>query len=279
MNTKVKRILPFPYMGSKVRQLEWIYALFPDETEYDHYCEPFCGSLSVLLNKRPAMIETASDKSGRLINFFRVLRQQRDEFIETLMLTPYSRQEFLDAFNEADTPIEDARRFFIRCVMGFGGAAHTERRKHSWRSTRVFSHDGENRLPIKWMKKVEGLWDVYDRLRMVQFENRDYDYIIEKYDNARTFFYLDPPYPFESRTGNRDYNHEMTDNDHKELRTALDNIKGMVAISGYECPLMEELYGDWNKWHGPSRSSNMGKRIVKEMLWTNYLPASQMTLF
>jgi len=58
-------------------------------------------------------------------------------------------------------------------------------------------------------------------------------------------FYADPPYLPQVRDPGRDYRHETTEADHIELAQALNRVKGMVMVSGYESPLYEELYRGW----------------------------------
>jgi site-specific DNA-adenine methylase len=48
---------PISYFGSKQRIAAAIARLLPDHL---HYVEPYCGSLSVLLAKRPSLMETVN---------------------------------------------------------------------------------------------------------------------------------------------------------------------------------------------------------------------------
>src|SRR5574339_214313 len=110
MNTKIRRVSALNYFGGKSRHLDWILPLIPP---HKNYVEPFCGSAVVFLNKRPSPIETISDLDGRLINFFKVLREHPDKLIDLLSLTPYSRNEYQLSKHISEDPIEDARRYFI----------------------------------------------------------------------------------------------------------------------------------------------------------------------
>ena len=47
----------------------------------------------MLLNRPPSPIETYNDLDGEVVNFFRVLRDQPDELIRRIALTPFSREE------------------------------------------------------------------------------------------------------------------------------------------------------------------------------------------
>ncbi|GAC1631193.1 MAG: hypothetical protein NVS4B7_19380 [Ktedonobacteraceae bacterium] len=50
------------------------------------------------------------------MNFFRVLREQKEALIEAIGLTPFAREEFELAFSQASENLSDlerARRFFV----------------------------------------------------------------------------------------------------------------------------------------------------------------------
>jgi DNA adenine methylase len=64
----------------------------------------------------------------------------------------------------------------------------------------------------------------------------------------------------------------MTDYDHTELSKTLNSVKGLVAVSNYECNLMEELYpsSKWTKIYGPEKTIHSTKDVRQEVLWVNY---------
>ena len=45
----------------------------------------------------------------------------------------------------------------------------------------------------------------------------------------------------------RAYAYEMSDDDHRKLAEVLRRVEGKVAISGYNSPLMQQLYSDWHQ--------------------------------
>lgn len=100
-----KRI-SFGWYGGKFSHLNWLLPLLPP---CHHYCEPFGGSAAVLLNRAPSPIETYNDLDSEVVNFFRVLRDQKEALIQTIGLTPFSRQEFLLALSPPDHQISDRR--------------------------------------------------------------------------------------------------------------------------------------------------------------------------
>jgi DNA adenine methylase len=69
----------------------------------------------------------------------------------------------------------------------------------------------------------------------------------------------------------------MTDHQHLELAKVLHAVKGMVAISNYQCPLMDGLYPAprWHKIVGPPRTNHATKGTRVELLWVNYKPQNK----
>lgn len=60
------KVIAFGWYGGKFNHLNWLLPLLPEAT---HYCEPFGGSAAVLLNRKPAPVETYNDIDGEVINF------------------------------------------------------------------------------------------------------------------------------------------------------------------------------------------------------------------
>ncbi len=73
-----------------------------------HYCEPFGGSAAILLNRKPTPVETYNDIDGEVVNFFRVLRSDKERLIEAIGLTPFSREEFEVAISRLTPDISGA---------------------------------------------------------------------------------------------------------------------------------------------------------------------------
>lgn len=102
-----EKLIPFGWYGGKFSHLAWLLPWLP---ECHHYCEPFAGSGAVLLNRAPSPIETYNDLDGEVVNFFRVLRDEKEKLVEAIGLTPYSREEFAftGKFDPNLSPIERA---------------------------------------------------------------------------------------------------------------------------------------------------------------------------
>ncbi|NJL55828.1 DNA adenine methylase [bacterium] len=263
------KVIAFGWYGGKFNHLNWLLPLLPQAT---HYCEPFAGSAAVLLNREPSPVETYNDIDGEVVNFFRVLRDQQEDLIRAIGLTPFSREELRIAVEE---PIDDlselerARRFFVRARQVRTGLAQTASAGR-WAHCKLTSRAGMAGAVSRWLGSVEGLSEIVQRLLRVQIENATAIEVIQRYDSEETLFYCDPPYPHDSRGDIHAYGYEMTDNDHRELAEVLTNIKGKVALSGYRCELLDKLYKDWNCVESPSKQCLSVKQPRTEILWTNY---------
>jgi DNA adenine methylase len=269
LGKQMGKVIAFGWYGGKFNHLNWLLPLLPQTT---HYCEPFAGSAAVLLNREPSPVETYNDIDGEVVNFFRVLRDQPEDLIRAIGLTPFSREELRIAVEE---PIDDlselerARRFFVRARQVRTGLAQTASAGR-WAHCKLTSRAGMAGAVSRWLGSVEGLSEIVQRLLRVQIENATAIEVIQRYDSEETLFYCDPPYPHDSRGDIHAYGYEMTDNDHRELAKVLTNLKGKVALSGYRCELLDKLYKDWNCVESPSKQCLSVKQPRTEILWTNY---------
>ncbi len=268
-NRKKRKKIAFGWYGGKYSHLDWLLPLLP---KCHHFCEPFGGSAAVLINREPSPVETYNDIDGDVVNFFRVLREQPKELIENIALTPFSREEFILAIQgsrEGISDLERARRFYIRARQARTGLAQTAT-PGRWAACRNTSRRGMGGAVSRWLGSPYELIEIAARFIRVQIENRPAIEVIKAYDSPETLFYCDPPYPHESRGDSNAYSYEMTDRDHEELAEILHNVQGKVALSGYMCPLMERLYGDWNRFEAPKQKCHSVKDERQEILWTNY---------
>jgi DNA adenine methylase len=267
---KENKLIAIRWYGGKFSHLDWLLPLLPKTY---HFCEAFGGSAAVLLNREPSPVETYNDIDGDVVTFFKVLRDKPEELIEKLVFTPFSREEFKKAYEmrgKTDLPdVERARLFFIRAEQVRIGLAQTSTAGR-WAWCKLTSRRGMSGAVSRWINRIDALWAVAERLRRVQIENKDAIEVIRKYDSPKTLFYLDPPYPHESRGDVHSYGYEMTEEDHKELAEVLHSIKGKVALSGYLCPLNERLYGDWTRIDAPTKIIHSVKERRMESLWINY---------
>lgn len=268
------------YHGGKWKLAPWIVSNFPPHRVY---VEPYGGAASVLIRKPRSYAEVYNDLDGEIVNLFRVLRdpEMSAELARQLHLTPFSRDEFTEAYAPIKEPIEQARRTVTKGCMGFGSAAvtlptatsagggfkpTTGFRANSNRSGTTPARDWANYPPI-----IAGF---AERLRGCVIENRDALECMAQHDSPVTLHYVDPPYVHSTRRGRewrhcRSYRHEMSDADHERLAEFLHGVKGMVVLSGYPCELYDRLYAGWQRITKAAHADGARDRI--ECLWLNPL--------
>ncbi len=134
---------------------------------------------------------------------------------------------------------------------------------------------GMNEQVSAWLTAVEGLPEVHARLKRVVVVHGTAIKIIQQQDGPNTLFYCDPPYLHETRETTKDYQHEMTVEQHRELLSTLAGIEGKFMLSGYP----SDLYDSWASIHGwnkrdfdlPNNASSKKEKERKiERVWMNY---------
>lgn len=244
------------YYGGKWRLAEWIISYFPS---HDHYVELCGGAASVLIQKPRSLLETYNDLDGNVVNFFQVLRENTDELIRLIKLTPWARKEFELSLEKTDDPIEAARRFFVCSRLSMSNSIKTT--KGQFRSIVCV-----DKMPIPVLYNSE-LEKIASRFIDVQIEQMSYDYVLDKYDHEETLFYFDPPYVLGTRSSKNVYLQEFTNDDHIKAVYSLRKIKGCAVVSGYACPLYTELYEDYG-WQRADKKTLDGRSIKRiESLW------------
>lgn len=259
---------PMPYFGGKQTIAAQIVSLFPPHL---HYVEPYCGSLAVLLAKRPSRMETVNDLHATLMTFWRVLRDRPADLLRACELTPHSRADYLHCRDAepATDEVEIARRIWVVLSQGMGGA---DRGKQSnWRY--YLDPNGSSiGIPGYLTAYRDRMPPTLRRLRDVSLESMPALDIVRKYGTSPdTLLYVDPPYLGTTRTGNR-YRHEMrSEAEHRELAEALRAAPAAVVLSGYPSKLYDrDLYADWSRVEIASMTGNGGRsRARTEVIWTN----------
>lgn len=260
--------------GGKWRLAPWILRFMP---KHRVYVEPFGGAASVLLRKPRSYGEVYNDLDDEAVCLFKVLRDpaQADALERAIRLTPFARTEFREAYEQTDDPVERSRRLVIRAFMGFGSNAHSSQQK-GHRSTGFRANANRNgTTPAQdWANWPDALANTVARLKGVTIENRDAREVMAQHDGPETCHYVDPPYLPETRArGNRYdlawrmYRHELSRDDHAELLDFLDELDGMVMLSGYADPLYDERLADWRR--ETTKAYADGAREREEVLYLN----------
>lgn len=249
------------YHGGKWRLAPWILQHLP---AHRTYVEPFGGGASVLLQKPRSYAEVYNDLDGEVVNLFRVVRERGEELAQACELTPFARAEFEQAYQDGGSDLERARRTLVRSFMGFGSAGVTKQVTGFRANTsRSYSTPAMN-----WRDYPEHLRALIERLRGVVIEQRDALDVMNAHDGDDTVHYVDPPYVHDTRhhrTRAPAYRHELTDDQHRALASTLHELRGMVVLSGYRCPLYDELFADWRRVDVSTHAD--GAKDRTESLW------------
>lgn len=245
------------YYGGKWRLAPWIISHFPP---HQNYVEPCGGAASVLLQKPRSPLETYNDLDGNVVNFFRVLRDQPDELIRKIRLTPWARAEYELSLEPCEDVVERARRFLTAHWMSFACAGKSSDGSGSWRYCR-------NYIAQPMELYHDGLIGVAERFYQVQIEQLPALEIIARYDHPDGLIYFDPPYIGEERSHPDEYQFEWSDEDHIAAGGLLRQCAGYVIVSGYACDLYRDLYEvhGWKRVDKEAQTNSGGKRI--ESLW------------
>lgn len=246
--------------GSKWRLSDWIISHMPP---HEVYLEPFFGSGAVFFSKHPTRTETINDLDGNVVNLFRVIRDKSNQLAAMVDMTPWSRSEYNEIRENLQTgdPIEDARRFLVRCWQGFGAkTAHNT----SWAHGRVANVN----KPELWSKLPQRILNITDRLKQAQIECMDAIEIIGAYNDSKTLIYSDSPYLESSRRNKGLYNIEMgKDDQHIRLLEVLQKHSGPVILSGYPSDLYDSHLVGWEK-HSTKTQVEKGMSAT-EVIWLN----------
>jgi DNA adenine methylase len=267
---------PITYFGGKTTLAATIADLLP---AHQHYVEPYCGSLAVLLAKEPAPMETVNDLDAALMTFWRVLRNRPDELERACALTPHARAEHRASYDlGSPDELEIARRVWVQLTQGRAGT----RRQTGWRH--YVKPAGRTSMPDYLDGYIRRIAPAVERLHSVSLECLPALELIAKYGaEPDVLLYVDPPYLGSTRSRSWDgYPHEMrTDAVHRELAEALNAARAAVVLSGYASDLYDrELYPGWHRHTmtaGTGQGDGWGNRT--EVIWSNRLIGFQQSLF
>lgn len=260
------------YPGGKYKMAKWIISQFP---QHDFYVEPYGGAGSVLMRKPRASGEVYNDLDSDVVNVFRVLRDPSTakELERLVRFTPFAYEEYRDAYEPCDDPIERARRMIFRSFSAIG-ADGVSRKNSGFRGLK--NNESKVTAALEWARWPDAIQSFVERLRNVLIENRDAVRVMKLYDRPETLHYVDPPYVLSARGRSRAlYTHEMSDDDHRNLAECLHSLQGMIVLSGYSSPLYTELFPNWRKISTSTWAGNGTKRV--DCLWLS--PNIKTTLF
>ena len=278
----MSRVGGLPWWGSKHPHRndglgQWIAGRLPTDTMA--YVEPYAGMLGVLMIRQPADLEIVNDLDERLVNWWRVVRDQGDDLIGMLHNTPYARAEF-DVCKTAQWNLElsDLERAHALTVV-------------LWQSTSEMTDWASSTAPLGWRRAsrsriIEAVGAVRSRLADVRLENRDALELIARHaDRPSTLIYCDPPYRRSGRPlwDSRHYPAADDDDDrHSDrLQDLLLDAACQVAVSGNPGDYPALIAAGWTEHtHARQVTQPYVSGTRGEALVVNYTPpAGGGTLF
>jgi len=254
------------------------------------YWEPFCGSMAVLLNKPPCVMETVNDLHGDLINLARVIQDQQlgpklYRYLRRTMMCELLFREAAERYRQrtyhkpADEPdVDRAYDYFICAWLGRNGVAGTLSYNQGF-CVRYTANGGH--AAKRWQSAIGSIPAWRRRLANVTILQRDAFELLKRIDDKRgTAMYIDPPYLVKGAK----YIHDFEDADHQRLAELLRRFtQARIVVSYYDHPKLVELYPDWQRHEIMVTKSldnqnrrdkeNKGVRVV-EVLLVNY-PSKQ----
>ena len=227
------------------------------------YIEPFAGMLGVLLLRKPSPVEIVNDLDGRVVNWWKVVRDRPGELERWIRDTPISKalfNEFSEEILVEECDVKRAGMFGYLLTNSFFG------------SGRVAGHMWSNAAGSAWHHVHERVRPLAERLERVRLECLD---VLELLDGVSgltdAVIYCDPPYPGTTAPGIHRGGAEGFDLG--EFCGLLRSQRSAVAVSGTDSSGYE-LDG-WrvsDLRRGCALGSHMSgeKRFISERLWMNY---------
>ena len=216
------------------------------------------------------------------MNVFKQLRNNYDELINQIELTPYAEQELISARlkDKDDSELERARKFLVQSMMAINGVFGEE--KGGFSTSNSYSRNNHEARVNRWNNLPDRLLKVVQRLKGVRIENKDAIVFLKKFVNRpATLAYLDPPYLGERTRG---YNIDANDESfHSEILHLANEAKCMIFISGYENELYDSILSPDRGWskktiEATTKDSTGNSHARTEVVWMNrYFTKAQET--
>jgi DNA adenine methylase len=269
---------PLKWHGGKSYLAQWIRENAPPPGTYTLRIHGYAGGLGELWGwDHEGIAEAVNDLNLDLVTFYGVLQEPKlfEEFARIVALTPFGELPFqAGEWAMSNMPprlhIGRAAAFFVLNRMSRQGLG----KDYANPTTRT--RRGMMEHVSAYLSAVDSLPEFHERLRRVEVRHMPALELIETYDHERAFFYLDPPYLFETRTSTGEYGpHEMTKADHAKLLTRLLSLQGKFLLSGYPSKLYSH-YAEKGGWRCvtktlPNQASGKKKKDNRtECLWMNY---------
>lgn len=260
MNRRMKS--PIKWVGGKSRMVKKLLPMIP---EHKCYVEVFGGAGHLLFGKEESKVEILNDLDGELMNFWSVVKNAPEEFINSFEFELVSRQNF-DEYKrrlkagEIHDCIERAHVFYYLVQAGFGAEMKSP----------CFGTSKESRNGLRIEQIADDIRQAYNRLKKVTIENKDFSGLFKIYDGPNTFYFLDSPY---RKTADYAVG-RFTDNDYQKLYECCRDSKGKWLYTINDDPFIRDLFKDFNiRKHEVAYSiskNQSGRKRYGELIITNY---------
>lgn len=256
MTDRIK--IPCNQYGGKTTLAKWIISNFP---EHKIYCEPFCGSASILFSKPKSFIEIINDLDGRFINVFKKIREEPEKLAALLWATPYSNANWRE-IEEDPNELEKARLFIAERCQFFCGNVNTS----TWAiDTAATNHKPKPEVWADWFLRI---LPAANRLRNVEILQEDAIITIKRVcHKEEALLYIDPPYLGHENEYKYRANYE------EMVSILLNQTKAKVVVSEYE--EANKYFGNWRQVNKEKvisvrRGTCKKEKIKNEILFMNF---------
>jgi DNA adenine methylase len=247
-------------MGNKQKVADKIRKYFP---AHAIYIEPFFGAGGMFFNKAFADHNFLNDIDKEVINFFRVIQNNSQEFTEYVESLPIHSDLFEDfANNRNGSDIYRAARLVYLSNYSYLGGADT---------MKVGTCNAKDIL----LKNIDLTSRRLKNVRFTSLDFRDFFKAISfrEEEKHKAFIYADPPYI----TKDQAYEARFSKQDSEELFEVLSSLGIKFAVSEFQSKHTDEMAKKYQLF-----TVDIGERVNlknrrKEILLTNYIQES--TLF
>ena len=278
-----RKILKTPIRVSEHETItsEEIVSMFPEDCSKRVYLEPFfqngCVFFEALNQKITFSRQAINDEYGGVCTFFKVLRDNKKEFLEKLALTPYALDELRASLEHSDDPVEEARRVWIRSRHTLSGKATTAGdwcrnpgESMEWRPATVAKMERQLKDLVVHLKGV-----AVDSVPPVKFldkwckKARGTNTVGTPVPNHPLFVFIKAPYMHNSLVAPTVQQKQFTQEDHlKLLQNLLSAPEGTkILLCGFSSELYNTMLKGWNR---VELKTNDVEKKKKEVVWFNY---------
>ena len=170
----------FPYSGGKRRLLIYILPVIP---EHSTYIEPFAGGLAVFFAKPRAKVEVINDLNAEDSGFYLYVREHLESLLAEMEWYLHSGHIYNRLRDSRGlTELQKVARWYLLKVSSFSGFGD------------YYARDSRGYRGCSRDRHVPQIRALHERLKGVYIERRDWQQVVDFYDNNDAFAYFDPPY-------------------------------------------------------------------------------------